>query len=83
MNIDTGRVYQTKEDALRDGVPEDKIVTGSPSAIETLKAMLFPQRRRTKLRRREKWAISAYRKFRAKQRRESRKGGRQRKRSKK
>lgn len=49
MNIDTGRVYQTKEDALRDGVPEDKIVTGSPSAIETLKARLFPKRRRTKL----------------------------------
>lgn len=50
MNIDTGKVYQTKEDALRDGVPEDKIVTGSPSAIETLKARLFPKSRRTKLR---------------------------------
>ena len=55
MDIDTGKVYATKEEALRAGVPEDKIVTGTPSAIEALSAKLklFPKRRRMKLRRRD------------------------------
>ena len=53
MDIDTGKVYATKEEALRAGVPEDKIVTGTPSAIEALRAKLFPKRRRMKLRRRD------------------------------
>jgi hypothetical protein len=49
MNIDTGRVYPSKEAALADGVPEDKLVTGTEAAIQTLKARLFPKRRRAKL----------------------------------
>lgn len=49
MNIDTGQIYSSKEDALKDGVHEDKIVTGTSKAIEELKGRLFPKAKRMKL----------------------------------
>lgn len=46
MNIDNGKIYESKELALKDGVPEDKIVTGTPTAIQELKKKLFPKKKR-------------------------------------
>lgn len=50
MNIDTGKVYPTREAALADGVSEDRLVTGTRKAISALKRKLFPKRRRARLR---------------------------------
>jgi len=53
MNIDTGKTYKTLEEALADGVREDQLVSGTPRAIARLKRILFPKRRRMKMRRRK------------------------------
>lgn len=49
MNIDTGDIYKTKKEAIDAGVHEDKIVEGTPTAIEELKKKLFPKSKRVKL----------------------------------
>lgn len=49
MNIDTGKVYPSKEAAIADGVSEDRLVTGTRKAITALKRKLFPKRRRARL----------------------------------
>jgi hypothetical protein len=50
MNIDTGKIYPSREAALEAGEPEDKLVTGTKAAIKDLQAKLFPKRKRARLR---------------------------------
>lgn len=37
MDTRTGQIYDSREDALRDGVPEDRLITGSREALEELR----------------------------------------------
>ena len=49
MNIDTGQIYPSKEAALKDGVPEDKLIEGTPKAIDEVLKKLFPKHKRYSL----------------------------------
>lgn len=48
MDTRTGRIYESREAALEDGVPEDRLVTGTPEALEDIQQRLGLQFRKHK-----------------------------------
>jgi hypothetical protein len=46
MDTGTGRIYPNKEDAMKAGVPEKRLVQGSMPSLRKMKKMIQKQMRR-------------------------------------
>jgi len=51
MDITTGKIYKSKEEALEAGVSEDNLITGTKKALRKIKKLIprLSQKARTKI----------------------------------